>query len=175
MEENEKRDQRGVEVNGQWCEDKEVVKSTVEEFFKVRFVGESEPLVRLDNVRFNTISKEDNEALIGASSKEEVKKAVWSCDSSKSHGLDGFNFSFIKFCWDCLKEDVVSAINDFMVNGRWSRGTNTSFICLIPKNDNSQRLSDYRLISLVGCEYKIVSKILSIRLKKVISKVINIR
>ena len=62
-----------------------------------------------------------------------------------------------------------------MVNGRWPRGTNASFICLIPKNDNPQHLSEYRPISLVGCVYKIVSKILSIRLKKVISKVIDIR
>jgi len=52
---------------------------------------------------------------------------------------------------------------------------NASFICLIPKNDNLQQLSDYKPISLVGCVCKIFSKILSIRLKKVISKVIDIR
>ena len=166
---------KGVEVNGQWCKDKKVVKSTVEEFFKARFTRESEPLVRLDNVQFNTISDEDNELLVGVVSEEEVNNVVWSCDSSKSPGPDGFNFSFIKFCWDCLKEDIVLAINDFMVNGRWHRGTNASFICLIPKNDNPQCLSEYRSISLVGCVYKIVSKILSIKLKKVISKVIDIR
>ena len=152
-----------------------MVKSTIEEFFKARFARESKPLVRLDNVRFNTISDEDNELLVGAISEEEVKNVVWSCDSSESPGPYGFNFSFIKFCWDCLKEDVVSAINNFMVNGRWPRGTNASFICLIPKNDNLQQLSDYKPISLVGCVYKIVLKILSIRLKKVISKVIDIR
>jgi len=62
-----------------------------------------------------------------------------------------------------------------MDNGKWPRGSNASFICLIPKSDNPQQLSDYKLISLVGCVYKIVSKVLAIRLKKVINKVIDIR
>lgn len=37
------------------------------------------------------------------------------------------------------------------------------FICLIPKIDNSPKLQDYRAISLIGCIYKIVSKILAKR------------
>ena len=89
-------------VNGQWCNDKEVVKTKVREFFEPRFVGESEPMVRLDNVRFNSISDEDNELLVGVVSEKEVKNVVWSCESSKSLSPDGFNFSFIKFCWVCL-------------------------------------------------------------------------
>ena len=62
-----------------------------------------------------------------------------------------------------------------MVNGKWPRGSNASFIYLISKTDNLQQLNDYRLISLVGCVYKTMLKILAIRLKKVISKVIDVR
>jgi len=36
-------------------------------------------------------------------------------------------------------------------------------------------LCDFRPISLVGCLYKIISKLLSLRLKKVISKFIDLR
>ena len=45
-----------------------------------------------------------------------------------------------------------------MVNTKWPRGSNASFIFFIPKTNNLQQLSD-RPISLVGCVYKIVSKI----------------
>jgi len=162
-----------VEVNDQWCDDKENVKAKVKEFFKARFDGMSEPQVRLDNVRFNSISDEDNALLVGAVFDEEVKDVVWSCDSSKSPGPDGFNFSFIKFCWECLKDDFVLTVKDFLVNIKWPWGSNASFICLIPKTDNPQQFRDFRPISLVGCVYKIVLKILSIRLKKVINKVID--
>ena len=86
----------GVEVNGQWCEEKEVVKAKVKKFFEARFVGESKPVIRLDNVQFTSLSNEDNVSLIEAVSEEEIKNVVWSCDSSKSPSPDGFNFDFIK-------------------------------------------------------------------------------
>jgi len=48
---------------------------------------------------------------------EEVKFAVWSCESSKSPGPDGFNFSFLKFCWEILIEDVLKPMNEFADRG----------------------------------------------------------
>jgi len=108
-------------------------------------------------------------------SEEEIRVAVWRCDSCKSPDPDGFNFGFLKFCWDIVKNDMLAAVKDFAVNGHWPRGTNASFLCLIPKVENPQQLGEFRPISLVGCLYKIISKTLSVRLKKVISKVINVR
>lgn len=34
--------------------------------------------------------------LTEAFSEEEIKRVVWDCESSKSPGLDGVNFGFIK-------------------------------------------------------------------------------
>jgi len=50
---------------------------------------------------------------------------------------------------------------------------NASFIALVPKKRNPLKLDDHRPISLVGCTYKIISKILANRLKSVLQKVIN--
>ena len=44
---------------------------------------------------------------------------------------------------------------------------------MIPKSENPQSLEEYRPISLVGCLYKILTKVLSNRIKKVIEKVID--
>ena len=55
------------------------------------------------------------------------------------------------------------------------KGTNPSFITLIPKVTNPLHLNEFRSISLVGCMYKIVSKILFARLKRVLDKVIDFR
>ena len=70
---------------------------------------------------------------------------------------------------------MMAAVRDFAINGHWPRGTNASFLCLIPKVENPQQLGEFRPISLVGCMYKIISKALSLRLKKVIGKVIDVR
>ncbi|GKB78660.1 RNA-directed DNA polymerase, eukaryota [Tanacetum coccineum] len=48
-----------------------------------------------------------------------------------------------------------------------------SFIALIPKKHDAKFVKDYRPISLIGCFYKIVSKILANRLKMVISELIS--
>lgn len=62
---------------------------------------------------------------------------------------------------------------EFHHNGRLPRGTNFAFITLIPKKQDPQRLEDYRPISLVGCMYKILAKVLANRVKQVLPSVID--
>jgi len=50
---------------------------------------------------------------------------------------------------------------------------NSTFIVLIPKVDSPKRLNDFRPISLVGSMYKILAKVLAIRLRVVIGSVIS--
>lgn len=44
---------------------------------------------------------------------------------------------------------------------------------MIPKVNSPLGLNDFRPISLIGCMYKVLSKVLAVRLKKVLSKVIS--
>ncbi|XP_068476998.1 uncharacterized protein, partial [Phaseolus vulgaris] len=104
--------------NGRWCKDKDVIKDKVRDFFEVWFARNEACQVRPDNVRFSSLSKTDNELLIGDFSEEEIRATVWSCDSSKSPGPDGFNFGFLKFCCDVIKKDVVLVVKDFTVIGK---------------------------------------------------------
>lgn len=53
------------------------------------------------------------------------------------------------------------------------KGVNITFITLIPKVENPQRLSNFRPISLVGGMYKILAKVLAHRLNLVIGSVIS--
>ena len=111
--------------------------------------------------------------MVGRISEKEIKHAVWCCDCDKSPRPGGFNFGCIKFCWEVLKVDVFRVVCDTEKGGWWPRGTNALFISLIPKVYNPQKLKDFRPISLVGCLYKIVTEIFSLRLKNVLHKVIN--
>lgn len=52
---------------------------------------------------------------------------------------------------------------------KWS---NCTFIALIPKKINPQKVPNFRSISLVGCMYKVLSKVLANRLNRVMSKLI---
>ena len=100
---------------------------------------------------------------------------MWDCGSDKSPGPDGLNFKFIKSFWHTMKSDILRFLDEFYANGRFPKGCNASFIALIPKKADPQALNDYRPISLIGCVYKIVSKMLTNRLKKVMPFIIDER
>ncbi|GJX47850.1 transposon TX1 [Tanacetum coccineum] len=52
------------------------------------------------------------------------------------------------------------------------KGCNASFITIIPKVADPIGLGDFRPISLIGCYYKIIAKILSKRVKRVVGNVV---
>ncbi|XP_019465331.1 PREDICTED: uncharacterized protein LOC109363522 [Lupinus angustifolius] len=127
----------------------------------------------LDGIVFNRITEEDDNHLIVQFKEDEIKEAVWSCEGEKSPGPDGYNFTFIKKIWDCVKNDVFAMVDDFFISGNLAKGCISSFIVLIPKTGSPLGLGDYRPISLVGCIYKIISKLLTGRIKKVMHLIIS--
>lgn len=50
---------------------------------------------------------------------------------------------------------------------------NMTHVRLIPKNQNALKVSDYRPIALCNVYYKIISKILSLRLRPVLGSIIS--
>ncbi|XP_024635971.1 uncharacterized protein [Medicago truncatula] len=54
-------------------------------------------------------------------SMDEVKAAMWDCDSFKSPGPDGINFGFIKNFWHEMKDDILRFTSEFHRNGKLSK------------------------------------------------------
>jgi hypothetical protein len=50
---------------------------------------------------------------------------------------------------------------------------NSTFIALIPKSDNPLSLDEFRPISLCNCIYKVVAKVISRRLKDLLSEKVS--
>ncbi|GJX18639.1 RNA-directed DNA polymerase, eukaryota [Tanacetum coccineum] len=91
-------------------------------------------------------------------SRDEIRRAVWSCGDNKSPGPDGFTFEFFKKYWDCIGSDFCEAVEYFFVNSSFSKGCNSSFVALIPKVMDAKFRNDFRPISLIGSVYKVVTK-----------------
>jgi hypothetical protein len=64
-------------------------------------------------------------------------------------------------------------VEDTRISGRIPPNLNATFIALIPKIDTPETLDEFRPISLCNCAYKIVSKIIARRFKKILSKNIS--
>ena len=112
------------------------------------------------------VSSEMNLELTSAVSEQEIYNAVFSIDAKSAPGPDGFTAIFFQKNWNLIKDQVIAEIFGFFNSGVLPKDWNHTHSCLIPKISNPQRMSDIRPISLCSVLYKIVSKILSSRLKK---------
>jgi hypothetical protein len=162
-----------LEKNGVLIDDVKDIKEEVTTHFQNQFRKKHLTRPKLSNLVFKTIDDEEADFLIKGFSEEEIKEAVWDCDSEKSPGPDGVSFAFLKDFWEDLKADFFRILTEFHKNGKLVKGINSTFIALIPKKDNPAKLNDFRPISLVGCAYKVLSKVLANRMKIIMPKLIS--
>lgn len=59
------------------------------------------------DLNFRMLSYREGSVMVKLFSLEELKMAVWDCDSFKCPGPDGVNFGFIKDFWEDLKADLL--------------------------------------------------------------------
>jgi len=127
----------------------------------------------IEGLQFQKLSGVEAGALTKPFPQVEVKQAIWDCDSFKSSGPDGISFGFIKEFWELVNDDFMRFLMEFHRNGKLTKGVNSTFIASIPKVTSPQRLNDFRPISLVGCMYKVLAKVLANRLRQVVSSVVS--
>nr|GEY73167.1 RNA-directed DNA polymerase, eukaryota, reverse transcriptase zinc-binding domain protein [Tanacetum cinerariifolium] len=72
-----------------------------------------------------------------------------------------------------IDEDVVAAVSEFFSSGILPPGCNFLFIALIPKTQDAKVVKFFWPMSLIGCVYKIIAKILANCLSLVISSLIS--
>ncbi|PKU86799.1 Putative ribonuclease H protein [Dendrobium catenatum] len=111
--------------------------------------------------------------LIFPVSDMEIHNVVLAGSSSKAPGPDGFTFEFYKDAWDIIGGHVCRAIKNFFSTDFLPRCAKATAIALIPKGTHASNILDYRPISLCNVFYKIIAKILSNRMKEVMTHIIH--
>ena len=85
-------------------------------------------------------------------------------DNGKSPGTDGFTVDWYKFFWCDIKSFVFDSLNFAYTKGELSVDQHRGIITLIPKKGKSRTLlKNWRPISLLNTDYKILTKALATR------------
>lgn len=119
------------------------------------------------------VTRETNSRLTHEVEEEEVQKAIWSLHPDKAPGPDGFPISFYREYWQMIKKDLLKMIRWVLRKGKLGGYTNSTYLALIPKEIRPSTFSRFRPISLCNSAYKIITKILSSRLKPHLSSLIS--
>ena len=149
------------------------IKHVVRNFYKNLYKQKDAPLIFFQDGLVNKITQEESILLEAFPSDEEIKNAVWDCESSKAPGPDGYNFNFIKKCWNMIDADFLQCIGEFFRSGNFPKNANMTWVTLIPKIDEAKEIKDFRPISMIGCIYKVVAKVLANRLRSMMPGLIG--
>ena len=149
------------------------LKTEIKNFFEQSYIQEQVPVLDFSMDDHPKITEEQSLLLERTPTREEIKHAVWACRIDKAPGFEGYNFKFIREMWDTIKDEIYDSVMEFFATGSSARQLNVTWVTLIPKVENPTSIEQYRPISMVGSLYKIISKILSFRLKEVMASLID--
>ena len=106
-------------------------------------------------------------------SLDELDTAVAESKSKTAAGPDGISTSFIKKFWKFLRVPLSKYVSFCSQRGTLTPSFLTAAIKLIPKKGDVTLIKNWRPISLLNCIYKIISKSVNNRLKKITDTVLS--
>ena len=159
---------------GRWCEDSEEVEGIILDYFKEIYNTSFLVNFRASlGVVDRKVSDAMNEDLLSDFRVEEVQQTLKQMHPTKSPGPDGMSSIFFQRHWDIVGPHVVDCVPNIFRTGVIPNGLNDTYICLNPKVNCPQKMTEFRPISLCNVKYKLVSKVLANRLKSVLPDVIS--
>ena len=127
----------------------------------------------LDNPKIPKLSVIDKNFCEMTLQKKDYALALTNLANDKSPGSDGLSTNFYKFFWPDINDLLIDSYNYTFESKGLSQEQKLAVINLIPKKDKDVRyLKNWRPVSLLNTDYKILAKALANRLQKVIGHLI---
>ncbi|XP_062011572.1 uncharacterized protein LOC133728174 [Rosa rugosa] len=165
-----------VKEDGKWTNEPSEVTDILVRYYEDIFHAESsDPLATdmvLDCIQ-PRVTESMNAALMAPYSDDEIKRALFQMQPSKSPGPDGMSPCFFQKFWEVVEFDVCKAVREVLNTGLISQESNFTHLVLIPKVKEVKLASDLRPIALCNVVYKIASKVLANRLKQFLPDIIS--
>lgn len=103
----------------------------------------------------------------------ELYEAIKTMKNNKVPGIDGLTKEFSITFWDLIGDHLLEVFEEMCETGRMPKSMRTGVISLLHKKGSPAVLSNYRPLSMVCVDYKILSRTLARRLARVLPAIIN--
>ena len=120
------------------------------------------------------LTKDDQIFMDTPISLDEITKALKTLPNGKSPGSDGFTTEYYKMFWPHISKYVIDSFNHASETGKLSIDQRRGIITLTPKKGKDLKdLKNWRPITLLNTDFKILAKTFGIRMQKVLQNIIS--
>ncbi|CAC5423427.1 unnamed protein product [Mytilus coruscus] len=163
--------------NGDTVSDTEGILELQHSFFSDLYscvTTDENKMSELLNYVTKTVNEDDNTMCNDDVTEDELCKAINQLSKNKSPGSDGLTVEFYCKFYSELKYVLLKLFDAIEEEGILSRSMKCGIISLVYKKKGERNfLKNYRPISLLQVDYKILARIMSNRLKSVLPKIIS--
>ncbi|KAL3686155.1 hypothetical protein R1sor_004177 [Riccia sorocarpa] len=167
--------------NGNSIDDREGILEEVHKFYEDLYAAEVETDSMRENRRVvvgridRRFTSEQNLTLEEMPSEELITTIVMEMPKEKSPGLDGVMVEILRIGWEFMREECFQMVQSFWDHKKLRGKDSKGVIKLIPKNDRRHLLQNWRPITLPTTTYKIIAKIIAVRLKDMLPGLIDLQ
>lgn len=160
----EKTQVKALEIGGETITDRQVIENEIIRFYTNLYDQQDCVQDTFFNPR-NTVdfNLPQNRELMKDITEDELWHAIKTSQSRKSPGCDGLTKNFYVECWEIIKTELLEIANEAL-RGNLPKKFLDGIIILIRKKGRSDQISNYRPITLLNFDYKLIARIMKNRL-----------
>ena len=176
-----------LNINGVPENDETLIEDHILKYFNALFNGHHdsalvdtgrpfEPENRFLSQMLQDLTKMDDHDIYGMEDEitcDEIEYVLKHASLNKSPGLDGLSYEFYQTTWPLIKETFVRIIRCQLDRCRLTESNTFGATRLCSKVQGIPKVDELRPITLLNCDYKVLSKLLVLRMKPVLPKIIK--
>ncbi|KAK3521761.1 hypothetical protein QTP70_016222, partial [Hemibagrus guttatus] len=117
------------------------------------------------------LSEQASRELDGELTLAELHEALQGMENGRVPGIDGLPVGFYKAFWVVIGQDLLEVLRDSMNVGQLLLSCRRAVLTLLPKKGDLTHLKNWRPVSLLCTDIKLLSKALASRLTKVMEEI----